>query len=231
MRSTAGGSATTSTNPETAGRIGRRRRLPTGRAVVGAFAVAAAAVLVFAAFARSQGHVGRPWVVATTALPAGTRLTAGDLATSTLSLGSGGAAADAFGSPAALVGRTLAVAVLPGDLVLRAELTGPNTTPALRPVPVTVAPDDLVDLSDGDLADVLVTTGDTSSARTTIVLRGAHVLDASQPSGSLVGSDGDAVVTIGVHTLAEVRAVIDAEHDGTVDLVVGEPSDGTGPGA
>jgi hypothetical protein len=130
-----------------------------------------------------------------------------------------------------LVGRTLAVAVGRGQLVLGAELTRPDATPVLRPVPVTVAPDDLVDLNDGDLVDVLETTGDTSSARTTIVVRGARVLDDSQPSSSFVGSDGNDVVTIGVHTLSEVEAVIDAEHDGTVDVVVGEPSDGTGPGA
>jgi hypothetical protein len=216
---------------ETAGRIGRRRQLPTGRAVVGAFAVAAAGVLFFAAFIRTQGHVGRAWVVATTGMPAGTRLSAADLTTSTLSLGSDGAAGDAFGTPADVVGRTLAVAVGRGDLVLSAELTTPGATPALRRVPVTVAPDDLVDLTDGDLVDILETTGDTAAAKTAIVVRGARVIDANQPSSSFVGSNGDAVVTLGVHTLREVEAVIDAEHDGTVDLVVGEPSDGTGPGA
>jgi hypothetical protein len=98
-------------------------------------------------------------------------------------------------------------------------------------VPVTVAPGDLVDLAPGDLVDVLETAGSTGSERTTIVLRGARVIDTSQPSGGLVDSGGDDVVTIGVHDLAEVEAVVGAEHQGTVDLVVGEPSDGSGQGS
>jgi Flp pilus assembly protein CpaB len=94
-----------------------------------------------------------------------------------------------------------------------------------------VAPGDLVDLAPGDLVDVLETAGSTGSGRTTIVLRGARVINTSQPSGGLVDSGGDDVVTIGVHDLAEVEAVVGAEHQGTVDLVVGEPSDGSGQGS
>jgi Flp pilus assembly protein CpaB len=214
-----------------AGQVGRRRTLPNGRAVVGGFAVAAAAVLVFAAFLTTQSRTGRAWVVAEASLPAGTTITAPDLTTKTFDLGTSAAAADAFASPAEAIGHTLAVAVAPGELVLRSELDAPGTTPSLRPVPVTIAPNDLVDLTPGDLVDVLETTGSNSSGRTTIVLRGARVIDTSQPSGGLVDSGGDDVVTIGVHSLAEVVTVIGAEHDGTVDLVVGEPADGTGQGS
>jgi hypothetical protein len=213
-----------------AGRIGRRRALPNGRAVLGAFAVAVAAVLVFAAALHSRSGAGQAWIVARTELPAGTRLAAGDLTTTTLKLGSGPAAGDAFAGPAGVVGRTLAVSVGPGDLVLRSELSAAGATPSLRPVPVSVVSDDLVDLGVGDLVDVVVTTGQGTSTATSIVLRGARVLGTAQPSGSLVGASGDDVVTLGVHTLAEVEVVIRSEHDGTVDLVVGEPADGSGPG-
>jgi Flp pilus assembly protein CpaB len=197
--------------------------------VTGGFAVAAAVVIVFAAYVGSSPGRGRPWVVAAAALPAGTRLTTADLTTTTLRLGTGPTSTDAFGSPAPLVGRTLAVAVDPGELILGGELQAVGTVPTLRPVPVTVPPADLVDLGPNDLVDILATTGDTTSTRTAVVVRGARVESTAQPSGGDLGS-GDDVVTVGVGTLAEVEAVVAAEHAGTVDLVVGVPGDGSGPG-
>lgn len=230
----AGGSAAVGTGAgagtgAAAGRVGRRATLPRGRAVVGAFAVAVAVVLVFSAFVSARVRGERAWVVARTALPAGTRLSARDLATTSLGLGSGGAAADAFGSPAALVGRTLAVTVGPGQLVLGSELSPPGTGPHLRPVPVTVPPADVVDLSAGDLVDVLATAS--SGHGTRLVLRGARVLAIAQPSGGLASSGQGQVVTLGVRSLAEAEAVVAAQHAGTLDLLAGEPSDGQGSGA
>ncbi len=220
-----------SSDEDAAGRIGRRKRLPSGRAVAGGFAVAVAVVAVFAAFVASRGTSGRAWVVASTGLPAGTRLTSSDLATTTLRLGSGPVAAEAFEAPGDLIGRTLAIGVGRGGLIVQSELSAPDATPALRPVPVSVTPGDLVDLARGDLVDVLVTAGNGSNVKTTVVIRGARVLATNQPAGGLVGTSGDNIVTLGVHTLAEVEAVIGSEHGGTVDLVVGEPSDGSGQGA
>jgi hypothetical protein len=226
---TADGRSARPTRP--AGRTGRRRALPAGRAVVGGFVVAAAVVLVFAAWASGRGGQGRPWVVASGALPAGTRLVPADLRTVTLHLGQGAAAANAFPTTEGLIGRDLAVAVNPGELILRSEVPLATATTALRPVPVTVAPTDLVDLAAGDLVDVLETSGTAPDTKTSLVVTGARVLSTAQPSSGLLGSGGDDVVTVGVTSLAQVTATVSAEHAGTVDIVVGAPSDRLGSGA
>jgi Flp pilus assembly protein CpaB len=234
----AGGMSTGPAGPgpseRSAGRAGRRRALPGGRAVAGAFVIALAVVLVFAGWADSRPGAGSAWVVAARDLPAGTQLTSADLTTTVLRLGRGPVAAAAFARPEAVVGRVLAVPVGSGQLIVGTETRTAASAAALRPVPVTVASTDLVDLSAGDLVDVLETAGTSGGGgggRTSVVVRGARVLSTEQPSGGLVGSDDGPVVTIGVSTLAEVEAVVAAEHAGTVDLVVGEPSDGVGPGA
>ncbi len=216
------------TSAPSAGRTGRKRALPGGRAVAGGFAVAAAVVLVLAAFASGGSPRHATWVVATTDLRAGVPLRPGDLTTASLGLGSGATAGAAFTSPDQLVGRTLSVPVGAGELVLAGEVTGARSTQGLRPVPVTAPPADLVDLAPGDLVDVLVTEG--TPPRTVLALRGARVLVTTQPSSGLLGSGGDPVVTVGVQNLAEVEALIAAEHAGTVDLVVGTGTDGTGLG-
>ena len=214
-----------------AGRAGRRRALPPRRAVAGGFVIAVAVVIVFAGWTDTHPGSGRRWVVASHALPAGTRLTANDLTTTTMGLGHGSTAASAFASPSALIGRELAVALGPGQLLLSSEVPSSFGGRALRPVPVTVAPTDLVDLAAGDLVDVLQTTSTGPATATTVVVRGARVLSTVQPSAGLLGSGGNEVVTLGVATLAEVTATVIAEHAGTVDVVVGDPSDGSGLGA
>lgn len=214
-----------------AGRAGRRRALPPGRAVAGGFVIAVAVVLVFAGWVGTHQTSGQPWVVASTALAPGTRLTAADLTTTTLRLGQGATAADAFATTAGLIGRVVAVAVDPGELILRSEVPTGASSASLRPVPVTVTPTDLVDLAPGDLVDVLETSSAGTSTTTQVVVRGARVLSTTQPSSGLLGSGGNEVVTLGVTTLQEVTATVVAEHAGTLDIVVGQPSDGSGPGA
>jgi len=197
--------------------------------VAGAFAVAVAVVLVFTTVASAHGRDGGTWVVARTELPAGTRITAGDLTTATLGLGSGATAGSAYRSAGALVGRTVAVDVGSGQLMLRSELAPPGAAASLRPVPVTVSSADVVDLAAGDLVDVLVTP--TNGHGTSVVLRGARVLAVASPSESLASSGQGDVVTVGVRTLAEAESLVGAEHGGTLDLIVGEASDGSGVGA
>jgi Flp pilus assembly protein CpaB len=215
-----------------AGRAGRRRALPSGRAVGGGFVIAVAVVVTFAGWIDTHGGAATRWVVAAAALPAGTRLTAADLTTTKLRLGTGPAATAAFDAVGSLLGRDLAVAVSPGELILRSEVPVGPPAVLLRPVPVTVSPTDLVDLAVGDLVDVLETpSAGTTATTVAVVVRGARVLSTTQPSGGLLGSGGTEVVTLGVATLAEVTATVIAEHAGTLDVVVGEPSDGSGPGA
>ena len=214
-----------------AGRVGRRRALPTGRAVAGGFFVAVAAVLVFAAWLSGTGRSGTPWVVATRQLPAGARLQAGDLSTESMTLPARGAARLSFRDPQRLVGKVLAAPLVPGELVQTADLAPDASAPALRPVTVDVAPADVVDVTVGATVDVLVTDGSDPSSPTSVVVTNARVLDVGQPSNSLVAGSTGAQISLGVSTLAQVTGIVHAEHTGTLSVVVGAPGDRPTPGA
>lgn len=207
-----------------------RRRLPAARAVAGGFCVALAAVLVFGAYLGSRPTASRRWLVTRVPLAAGTALGPSDLTTAAASLGPTAAASRALAAGSAPYGRVLAVDLPAGALLTATDLE-PAHRVASRPVPISVPSADVVDLSAGDLVDVLVTTGGGSSpGHTTIVDRGARVLAIEPPSGGLVASGTQQVVVLGVSTLAEVESVVAAGHSGSVDVVVGEPSDGRGLG-
>jgi hypothetical protein len=61
-------------------------------------------------------------------------------------------------------------------------------------------------------------------------MRGATLVAVTQSSSSLLSPGGSGQVTIGVTTLVEVEAVIQAAHSGTITLVAAARSDGVGPG-
>lgn len=207
-----------------------RSPLPTGRAVIGALLLAAAAVAVFSAWLATSRTAGGQWVVATRYLPAGTRLGVGDLRTETIQLPRGATSEDAFSHPGDLVGRTLAAPLAQGELVQVTGLVRAGGNPTLRPVTVTVDPADLSTLMPGQLVDVLVTEGTGSSASTTVVVRGAVVMSVSSSSTSALSSSNQVPVTLGVRTFGEVAALVEAQQAGTLNVVVGEPSDGHGLG-
>jgi Flp pilus assembly protein CpaB len=198
---------------------------------VGGFLVAAAAVLVLTARLGAGGSSHQQWVVATRHLAAGTRITPADLGTESMSLPANPTGAQAFHSPATLAGRVLAAPLLPGELVQQGALVPAGTQPALRPVTVSLDAPDAVDLSTGTPVDVLVTDGSDPGAATTVVVRGATVLDVTSAGSSLISSSGGDTVTIGVSSLAEVEAVVHADHTGSVSVVVAQRSDGSGLGA
>ncbi len=196
---------------------------------MGGFLVAAAAVVVFGAWLQTSGDHGRGWVVANRTLAAGATLAPGDLSTATMRLPAS-TGADAFSSTAAVAGRKLAVPLAPGELVQTGDLVAPGGAPAVRPVSVSVDPVDAAALRTSDLVDVLVTDGTSPSSATQVVVFGARVLDVGRPSNDLASSASGVVVTLGVHSFAEVRAVVHAARTGTVTVVEGEPGDGTGLG-
>lgn len=191
--------------------------------------MAAAAAIVLVAWFAEDGSHGRRWVVADRSLAAGVRISAADLRTETMTLPAD-AAADAFASPETLVGRTLSAPLQPGELVESSLLVPAGHAPLLRPVTVSVTPADANDLSAGTLVDVLETSGSGPSARTAVVLRGARVMSLGKPTSGVFASSSGTEVTLGVRSLAEVEAIVAAEHAATVSVVVGEPSDGAGLG-
>lgn len=216
-------------HPAPAWVVRRRRRVPNGRSLLGALLVAASAVVVFTAWLDATSHPGQPWVVAGRPLAAGTTLDAADLTTLQMRLAPA-TAAGGFAVPTLLIGRTLAAPLAAGSLVTGAALVPAGGQPSLRPVALSVDPSESAPLEVGGLVDVLVTNGSAPSATTTVVVRGARMISRAGPSSSLVGDSDGEVITLGVSSLAEVTAIVHAERTGTLGVVAGEPSDGSGLG-
>lgn len=209
---------------------GRRRILPTGRAVVGGLLIAAAAVAVAAAAlsgAKQGGEGG--FVVAVHPLQAGTLIEPDDLTTVTVRVPRA-AGKSMFGSPAALAGRTLAVPVVGGELLQSSMLVPAGQSPPMRPVTIAADPATLAGLYAGEPVDVLQTTGADTSTAVTVVLRGAVLFGVSRPNSSLLSGPSAATVTLGVGSLGEVESVVAAAHAGTLTIVAASPQDGVGPG-
>jgi Flp pilus assembly protein CpaB len=191
--------------------------------------VAVAAIIVFAAVLASSGPSGQQYVIAAQALPAGSTIGPGELSTAKMSL-PGGAGSDAFRQTGSLVGRMAAEAIRPGELLEQSMLVPVGSQPATRPVSVAVNPSSLAGLAPGSAVDVLATEGSGGSATVSLVIRGAVLIAVdNSASGGLTGSSTP-VVTLGVGSLPEVEAVVQASQSGTVSLVAAEPSDGVGPG-
>jgi Flp pilus assembly protein CpaB len=139
-------------------------------------------------------------------------------------------AADAFRQPGELLGRVLSSGLEPGELIQTTALVPEGQQPGLRPVSVNVEPVGLGQLRPGTPVDVLLSQGAGPATVVSVVVRGAVVLGVSSPAGGLAASSSSAQATLGVRTLSEVEAVVQAAHSGTVTLVVAEPSDGIGLG-
>jgi Flp pilus assembly protein CpaB len=207
--------------------------------VVGGFLVAVAAVVVFAAALSAAGGHERSFVVAARSLPAGTIIGPGDTATQRFGL-TGAAGAAAFGDPSALEGRSLTVAVQPGELIEAPMLAGPSGSD-LRPVSIPVDSDSLAALTAGESVDVLAVSSPSSAQSApsasappgvTVVMRGATLLSVSTSATGLLSgnSGGTIVVTLGVADLPEAEQLVLAAHTTTVELVQAVPSDGHGAG-
>jgi Flp pilus assembly protein CpaB len=207
--------------------------------VIGGFLVAAAAVVVFATVLAGSGSHHRSYVVAARPLAGGSAIGPGDLTTDGFGLPVA-ARALAFRDTGALVGRTLLVAVRPGELIQSSMLAPTSSRPSLRPVSIAVDPTSLSGLSPGQTVDVLAApaaSGSSASSVVSVVMRGAALvtIDRSGGSGLLSGASsptsGGTLVTLGVTDLSEVEAIVEAAHNGTVTLVQAEPADGVGAGA
>jgi hypothetical protein len=105
-----------------------------------------------------------------------------------------------------------------------------GTQPTTRPVSVAVDPTSLAGLAPGGIVDVIATIGSGSSATVSVVMRGAVLMDIDNSASSVLSGPGTSLVTLGVASLSEVEAVVQASESGTISLVAAEPSDGVGPG-
>ncbi len=218
--------------------------------------MAVAAIVVFAAALASGGGSGQQFVVATRTLPSGAVIGPGDVGTAKIALPAG-SRSTAFRQPDVLVGRAVAVTVQPGELLQSSMLVPVRAQPATRPVSIAVDPASLAGLEAGQSVDVLATggtsgaasggtgsatggtggaasvgsgTGGSGSSAVSVVARGATLISIDRSSSNLLSGPSSALVTLGVSSLGEVEAVVQAAQAGSVTLVAAEPSDGVGPG-
>lgn len=217
----------------------------------------AAGVVAFASVLSGTKPATKQFVVASRAIPAGSVLGASELSSAAISLPAS-VSANAFSVEGSLVGRTLASPVQPGELIESSMLDPP--APPTRPVSIPVNPDSLLGLVPGEKVDVLAVAASSSSGATsgtatsgtaagsaeptvalpasavaapasTVVMRGAVLLSvAHSPSGLTAGAGTLTDVTLGVASLSEVELLVATSQTSTVELVLAEPSDGTGPG-
>ncbi|HEX2700419.1 MAG TPA: SAF domain-containing protein [Acidimicrobiales bacterium] len=199
----------------------RRRPLPGGRAVVGGFLVAAAAVGVFAGYTGATADQREPYLVARRDLSLGHRITKADLATLPMDLPAL-LRSKVYRDPSKLVGALVIGPVTKGELVqASAVLAGAGTgIPDERQISFPIESARAVNgqLHLGEFVDVLATYGTGTEGYTSAVVRGARVADRSDTSGAL-SDRGNEVITLSVPREADTLAVAHAVSAGTVILV------------
>lgn len=216
------GTTTATTEEESPGRrVRRRRSLPGGRAVAGAFLITAAAVGVFAAYLSATAAPSDEWVVAASDVPRGTLLEAGMLDTVAIDvpLAQQESLVDASAMDS-VVGRVTLGPVRAGDLlqwttVLAVEPPAGSSTFTFALPSSRVA--HRGDLAAGDTIDVVATYSDT----TTYVARDVELL--LNP----VGTDSGTSLTVAVGSPDTVLAIANALDSAQVH-VLRSPPDGDG---
>lgn len=198
----------------------RRSALPTGRAVVGGFLVALAALGIFAAYSSATTGPTTTYVVARRDLPIGTRLTADDLTSLPMELPDVVARDAAFATEGPLVGATTVGPVRRGELVQAGDVVEKRSGPGELEVSFELETARALagTLRPGERVDVLATFGAGGDTYTVTVVRQALVLETGRDGGGLAGSDTD-VISLSVPTSDEAMALTHAVNAGKVTLV------------
>lgn len=219
----------------------RHRALPGGRAVVGGFLVALAAVGIFAGYTGATADTREPYFVARRDLPLGHRIARSDLATLPMDLPAL-LRARSYRDASQLVGAVVIGPVSKGELLQASDVLAQRDGGGDRQISFPIDPARAVDgrLRPGEFVDVLATYGTGADGYTVVVVRGARVADRSAAGGSLADGDDD-VVTLAVAGPSDTLAVAHAVNAGAVTLVrtagppagadAGPPSTYTSPGA
>ncbi|MBK9181094.1 MAG: hypothetical protein IPM45_16315 [Acidimicrobiales bacterium] len=206
-----------SADPARAARtLGRRRRRPSGRAVLGGLLVAVSAVGIFLA-AGGRGTPGQPYVVAARSLPPGTLLRASDLVTARLDLPRG-FDGRVFADTAALEGAVTVAPLAAGDLVQASSVVA-GAAPGSYELSLALDGDRAVDgrLAPGDRVAVVATYGTGDGAYSLTVVERALVVGVDSLDGSLGGAGS--TVTLALPAAADGVAVAHAARAGEVTLL------------
>ena len=197
----------------------RRRSLPGGRAVVGGFLVALAAVGVFAGYTTATTEERQAYLVARQDLPLGHRITKADLGTLDMDLPAL-SRAKVYRDPSQLIGAVVIGPVAKGELVQASSVVagGEDTGEAQISFSIESARAVNGTLRRGEVVDVVATFGTGADGYTAVVVKGARVADRSETDG-ILSNGGDEVVTLAVPNEADTLAVAHAVSSGTITLV------------
>ncbi len=194
----------------------RRKGLPGGRALVGGFLVAGAAVSVFAAYLEVTSGPEQSWVLASRDIVAGQEVRPGDVTVADFDvppeLG-----ARAFVDDSPVVG-TIAVAPLSaGDIVLATHIAESQVR-GHEEMSLAVEPARAVggSLKAGDRIDVLATFGGVERAVT--VASDILLIEVDHGDGGLTGSTG-LVLTIALEPGDDALAITGALNNGQLQLL------------
>lgn len=197
----------------------RRRALPGGRAVVGGFLVALAAVGVFAGYTSATADTREPYLVARQDLALGHRITRADLGTLPMDLPAL-LRSKAYRDPAQLIGTMVIGPVNKGELVQSSAVLAGAAETSERQIsfPIDSARAVNGQLRRGEFVDVVATYGTGVDGYTEAVVRAARVADRSETKGALAGQ-GNEVITLAVPDDAATFAVAHAVSTSTIMLV------------
>jgi Flp pilus assembly protein CpaB len=210
--------------------VHRRRPLPGSRPIVGGLLVTVAVVGTFAVYSSADSEPTDPVVVVRRPVAAGDRLGVDDVERTVAELPDG-VAANTFDRVEAIEGAVALAPLAEGEIVQRsAVLPADPTNPSGDPVhefSLPVQRDRALNgsLAPSELVDVLATYGTGEAAYTTVVTRGARVLDVADTTGGL-GSDGRVVVTLAMASADEVLAAAHASEVAVVTIVRATRADG-----
>lgn len=198
----------------------RRRPLPGGRAVVGGFLVALAAVGMFAAYLHATARHQTQFVVASRSLAVGHRIVPGDLSTAAMELPRTLADQETFRSPRALLGAVVVGPVRAGELVQASDVVSTPGAPGMRSLSFSIDTSRAVDgtLQVGDTVDVIATFGSGSGASTVAVARGVRIVAVANAASSLTNDGSSQVITLAVNS-SDLLGLVQAINSGQVVIV------------
>jgi Flp pilus assembly protein CpaB len=198
----------------------RRRNLPRGRAAVGAFLIAAAAVGIFNAYLSATSRPRQSYVVAARALPVGARLTAADLRLVALDLPDAAVRGQVFGSVVPLIGASTLAPISSGAIVEASAVIGRGGAPGTREVSISVDRARAVagTLKPGEFVDLLGTFGSGSDAYTVVMVPRVRVISLTNVNGPL-GDDRTQLITFAPSTVVDAEAIAEAAVAAQVTLV------------
>jgi Flp pilus assembly protein CpaB len=213
------GPSTATTGADAARReVRRRSTLPSGRAVVGGFLVAAAVVGVVAVATGGSGTPADAYAVVTVDVDAGEELGPGDLDLVPLDLPDEQRAVS-YTDLSVLQGATALAPLAAGQLVQSSDVAKPPGGPGLASVSLPVEPARALDgdLRRGDRVDVIATSTEGGGPSTRTVTAGALVIDVIEQGSGGLGGPTELSVELAVPP-EDLEAVAEAGAVATVTL-------------